>query len=460
MTDVLQKKEKKRADYTEGSILQSILKMGIPSMIGFVAGHLYYMVDMWWLSRLPERETAVAAVTIFSNVAWVFFSFNSLVGPGSVAVISRRYGEKNYDATETAIKETFVLKWSIGMLLGLIGFFLVEKIVYFAGARGETFDLSVQYGRIIFLGMGFSLSCYSVYTAMRGVANPNMAMALMLGSTVLNMILDPLLIFGYLGLPRLGVTGAAVASVASYTLTFLTGVLIFCTGLTNVRLHLRGKIPMALSTMFKIVKIGVPFWIGEISYSSSRFLIMPMIAVFGNSVIAAYGVGMQISAIGISILVGIGLGLASLIGHNLGSGKKERAKKTGDQSILLALAIMITLGLIIVIFAKPVMSLYFSAAETVGYGVTLLRIFAVGFPFIGMYIMMEEIYTGVGLNIPAMIVNTGNSWGLQIPSIYILTQIFNFNQNAVWWSMAVSSMICGFAFYLYYRRGQWLNVKV
>jgi len=157
--------EKKKSDYTEGSIIQSILKMGVPSMIGFLASHIYYMVDMYWLSHLPEGEMAVAAVTIYSNIS---------------------YGEKNYEAAETAIKETFLMKWLIGMMLGLIGYLFIEKLVFIGGARGETLTLGIEYGRVIFLGMGFSYATYSVYTAMRGIANPNMAMSIMLGSTVLN----------------------------------------------------------------------------------------------------------------------------------------------------------------------------------------------------------------------------------------------------------------------------------
>ena len=321
--------EKQKIDYTEGSIIQSILKMGTPSMIGFLAGHIYHLVDMLWVSRLPESETAVAAVTIFANVAWVFFSINMLVGPGSVAIISRRYGEKKYDAAETAIKETYLLKFVFGSVIGVLGYFFVEDIVYFAGARGETIGLAAQYGRVMFLGMGFSICTYSVYTALRGVANPNLAMGLMLGSTILNVILDPLLIFGYLGFPKLGVMGAAIASVASYTITLLIGIAIFFTNKTNVKLHLRSKVPMSVATMAKIVKIGVPAWMGSLSFSGARLAIMPMVAIFGNSVIAAYGVGMTISAIGIAILVGVGLGLSSLIGHNLGAGKKERARNVG-----------------------------------------------------------------------------------------------------------------------------------
>jgi putative MATE family efflux protein len=451
---------KKPADYTEGSIFKSILKMGVPSMIGFLAGHIYYLVDMWWLARLPQEETAVAAVTIFSNVGWVFFSVNMLVGPGSVAVISRRYGEKEYDKAETAIKETFLLKWLFGMLCGILGYIFVEKIVYFAGARGETIVLAADYGRVIFLGLGFSLCTYSIYTAMRGVANPNMAMAVMLGSTVLNLILDPLLIFGYLGFPKLGVVGAAVASVASYTITFLVGVSLFFMGVTNVKLHLHSKVKMSLTTMKKIIKIGIPAWLGSLSFSGARLAIMPMIAIFGNSVIAAYGVGMQISSVGMSILVGIGLGLAALIGHNLGSNKKERAKKTGDQALLLGIAVMAVLGLIVLVLGRQIMGIYFNNAETIEYGYTLLLIMAVSFPFIGMFIMLEEVYTGVGLNTPAMIINIGHSWFLEIPAIFILTQVLGFNQNAVWWSMTAAIFISTVAFYLYYRRGQWLEAKV
>jgi len=451
---------KEPADYTEGSIIRSILKMGLPSMIGFLSGHIYYLVDMWWLARLPEKETAVAAVTIFSNIMWFFFSFNSLVGAGSVAIISRRYGEKLIDHTETAIKETILLKWILGTFFGIIGLLFVKEMLYLVGARGETITLGAQYGRVVFAGLGFSYCTYSVYTAMRGIANPNLAMTIMLGSTVLNMILDPLFIFGYLGFPRLGVVGAAVASVVSYVLAFSIGLGLLYSGVTNVRLHLHSKIPMAFSTMIKIMRIGVPSWISAMSFSGSRLIVMPLIAAFGNSVVAAYGIGIQISSIGVGILVGIGLGLAALIGHNLGGQKKERAKKTGDQALMLAMGVMAVCGILVYIGAEFIMRVYFDSPETIAYGVTLLRILALGFPFIGLYIMLEQVYTGVGLNTPAMVVTIGHAWVLEIPPILILTRVLHMNQNAVWWAITVATIISSLAFYWYYRRGQWLHVSV
>lgn len=137
-------KDKATADFTRGSVIGAIAKMGLPSMIGFMSGHLYSLADMYWLANLPERETAVAAVTIFSNIFWFFFSFNQLIGTGSVALISRRYGEKDFDRAETAIKETFLLKWTFAMVFGIIGYFFVEEMLYLAGARGEAIQMGAD----------------------------------------------------------------------------------------------------------------------------------------------------------------------------------------------------------------------------------------------------------------------------------------------------------------------------
>ena len=165
-----------KRDYTEGSILNSILKMGLPSMFGFLAQHIYAMADMFWVSRLPNSESSVAAITFFSNLLWVLFAFNSLIGPGSVAIISRRYGEKDYDNTERAIKETIILKLFFGTLLGLIGWFFIKDMLSFLGAENDVLSLGISYGKILLFGLPLMYAAYSFFTAMRSIANPAIAM--------------------------------------------------------------------------------------------------------------------------------------------------------------------------------------------------------------------------------------------------------------------------------------------
>ena len=451
---------KQRGDYTQGSIIGSILKMGLPSMFGFISQNIYSLADTYWVSRLPSAEAAVAAVTFFHSIMWVYMSFNILVGAGSVPVISQRYGEKKFDEAEKAIKETVTLKLAIGVIFGALGFIFVEDMLYLVGARGEALELGIAYGKLMFIGTPFIQATYSIYTAMRGVANPKMAMILMIASNILNIVLDPLLMFGHFGFPALGINGAAVASVFSFTLTLAVGLGLFYWNRTNVALHLKGKLPMALQSATQILKIGFPAWVGEISFSAARLLIVPMIAAFGTHVVAAYGVGNQITSLGIMILVGIGLGLSSLIGHNVGGGKIERAKKTGDQSVILGVVIMTVYGLITYFFAGPIIRAFFDSPDTVATGTLMLRIFALGFPFFGAFFMVQEIHVGVGMNTPAMVMALIHSWLLEVVPIYIFTQYLGFDADAIWWIITASGVTISFVFYLYYLRGRWLTARV
>jgi putative MATE family efflux protein len=431
--------------------------MGVPSMFGFMAQHIYAMTNMFWVSRLPEGESAVAAITFFNNLGWVLFSFNSLVGPGSVAVISRRYGEREDDLTEKAIKETILLKLFFGSLLGFVGLLVLPQMLRLLGATGDALTMGTSYGRIWLVGLPISYATYSIFTALRGTANPHTAMILMICSAILNLVLDPLFIFGYLGLPALGIDGAAYASVLSFTITFATGLLLFGTGRTNVRLHLFGKEPLSVVTMWKI---GIPAWLAELSFSASRMLITPMIAAYGTPVVAAYGVGLQVFGFSMTLLVGMGLGLSSLIGHNVGSGKLERAKKTADRSILLGAAAMVIMGLLTAVFAHPFMGLFFHEPEAIRYGVEILRIWALSLPFFGAFIILEQIHSGVGLTTPTMVIVSLHAWGLQLLPVFVSTQLLGYGVTAVWWSLAISGVISSIIFYLYYRRGRWLTIRL
>jgi len=382
------------------------------------------------------------------------------VGPGSVAIISRRYGEKEYDLAETAIKETLFLKLFFGFIFGILGYFFVPEMLIVLGANDLALDMGVRYGRIMFLGMGIMYATYSFYTAMRGIANPHMAMILMIASNILNIVLDPIFMFGYFGMPAWGIEGAAFASVLSYTLTFAVGAYLFYADHTNVKLHLRSKVPISMTSMWKLVKIGIPSWFGSMSFSGARLVMTPLIATFGTSVVAAYGIGNQVSSFGVMVLVGIGLGLSSLIGQTLGSGKKERAKQTADHAILLGVGIMLIMGLLSALLARPVMAIFFDNPETIQVGVIMLRILAVGFPFMAVMLMIEEIHTGVGLNTPAMVIQVINAWLLEIVPVVVLTQYLEYSEVVIWWVISGAAAISAAAFYLYYRRGRWLTVQV
>jgi putative MATE family efflux protein len=457
-TETIPIAQRRLTDHTEGSIIGSILRMSLPSMVGFASGNIYDIADMFWLARLGAEQ--VAAVTIFMTFYWVIGATNQIAGTGSVALISRRYGEKDSPRAAAVIKETFILKWALAIFFGLLAYPFLDRILVVLGAEPEVASLGVRYGRVQFLGLGFYFCAYSIYTALRSVADPNKAMFIMVGGAALNMILDPFLIFGWWIFPELGLVGAAVASVISYGIVFFVGLYVFFGGKTNVRLKLKGEVGIRLQSILHMFRIGIPSGISSISWSLSRVAIMPIIAVFGTSVVAAYGMGMRISALGIMIIVGLGLGVSSLIGHNLGAEKLERAKETARQSILLSMGIMSFFSLVNLVFAPQIVWFFFKTPEMISLGSTILRITAVCFPFIGLFIAMEEIYTGAGENKPAMAFSLIHSWVLEIPMALVLTRVLYVNQVGVWWAISVASILSSLLFYLWFRRGGWMRKSV
>jgi Na+-driven multidrug efflux pump len=160
------------------------------------------------------------------------------------------------------------------------------------------------------------------------------------------------------------------------------------------------------------------------------------------------------------VIVGISLGTANLIGHNLGAGKINRAWKTSNQSIALAVGIMTVFGAATAIFARGIIHLFFQEPELIHLGITLLRIQALAFPMWGLIIMIEDIFTGAGDTLPPMIVGVLGAWVLEIPSILIATKVLQMNQNGVWWAIVFATFINAAVMWKWYSAGKWMHRKV
>jgi len=420
-----------RDSFTEGSVLRSVMRMGFPSMIGFAATNVYDIVDMFWVARLGA--SSVAAVTLFFSFYWVISSANQVAGSGSVAVISRRFGEDDIPGTEAAIKESILLKLILALVVGILGYLLLNPVLRMLGAEGDILRQSASYGSVQLLGLGVTFSSFTLYTALRGVGEPRMAMALMIAGVLLNVVLDPLLIFGWGPVPRMGVAGAALASVISHGFTFVAGLWIFFGGRSNVRLHLRGRDHVRMDRMMKILRIGLPSGFGSLSFSLGRAVIMPMVAAFGSGVVAVYGMSMRVTALGVLIIVGMGLGLSTLIGQNLGAGKPERAWETSMASLRFLVGFMLAYAGLLLIFARPIASAFFADPEIVDMAVPTLRILALNLPFAALGITFEMSCSGAGETRAPMVFSALHTWALQVPLILLATRVLHLGCTSVWW---------------------------
>lgn len=445
-------------EFAKGSIFRVILRMGMPSLIGFLSINMYDLADMFWVSKLGSQY--IAAIALFEGFFWVLCSTNDIAGLGSISVISRRYGQGRLTHAATAIKETFLLKILCAVGSSIIGLIFLRDLMRLMGAEGEVVELGVAYGRVRLMALPIFFCTYSVFTSLRSIEAPKMAMSLMLIGNLMNAVIDPLLIFGIGPFPELGIAGAAWASAFSYTITLMLGLYVLFTGKAPIRLHWRGEVPIQLKTMIHMMKIGLPGGVNMVSYSLARAVVMPLVAIFGTDVVAAYGIGMRVSLVGIFIVLGIGLGVSPLIGNLLGAHQKERAKKTAKQSMFLSFGIMLIISSLMFTFAAQIITVFFREQNLLEIGVELLRIWALGLPFLAVWIMGESIFHGAGNNIPPMVISIVTSWIIEIPLIITLTSGFGLDQSAVWWVrfFYFISGACAITYWLY--RGKWMEKSV
>jgi putative MATE family efflux protein len=443
-----------RVDITEGNVLRSVLYMGIPSMIGFGAMTIYGLTDMFWVGRLGTAP--VAAVTLFAAVAWVLGSANQIVGTGSVALISRRFGQRDYEATRDVIRQTLLLKIGIACIMAAIGLVFVPRILGLMNAEAETRSLAVDYGNIYFYGLPFMFASYTVYTALRGVGDAPKAMYIMLMSTGLNVGLDPLFIFGF----GMGVQGAALATVLAATIAVVVGLVVLGSGRANITVTMWRRFRPRIGMMLQILAIGAPAGLNGLMRSVAQWLVTTLVATFGTVVVASYGFGIRIMDLGILFGVGLELGASAIVGQNLGAGKKDRAHEAVVKATFLVMGLTGALAVVEFVLARGILGLFTSDPGVLASGVLLVRLLAFMQVMIAMHITMSSAFWGSGNTWPPTVIAGIVEWGIQIPLILAAIHLLHTSEFGVWWAMFGAACVEVTLTFLWFQRGHWKHQEV
>jgi putative MATE family efflux protein len=458
--------DRPRVDITEGNVLRTVLYMGIPSMIGFGAMTIYGLTDIYWVGRLGTAQ--VAAVTLFAAIAWVLGSTNQIVGTGSVALISRRFGERDYEATRDVIRQTLLLKVMIAAIMAAIGLAVVPTILGFMNAEPQARAYAITYADVYFYGLPFMFSSFTIYTALRGVGDAPKAMYIMLTSTVLNVVLDPLFMFDRIPVPGLagvhglglGVAGAALATVLSATAAVAIGLYVLAAGKCNITVPMWRKFHPRIDVMLQILGIGGPAGLNSIMRSMAHWFVTTLVATFGTVVVAAYGFAGRIMEIGILFGVGLNLGVSAMVGQNLGANKKDRAHEAVVKATWLVMGITAVLGAFEFVFARQIIGFFTPDAEVIATGVLLVRLLAAAQIWIAMHITMSAAFWGSGDTWPPTIIAGVVEWGVQIPLILLAIHVLRTTETGVWWAMFAASCVEILMTFVWFRRGHWKHRQV
>ncbi|MBU3129563.1 MATE family efflux transporter [Clostridium tagluense] len=431
------------------SIGKLLFKFSIPAITGMIVNALYNIVDRIYIGHIKGvGSNALSGLAITFPISVIIMAFGMLVGIGASAVISIRLGEKNKEAADDILGNAVILITIISLVLSLIGVLFLNKLLILFGASGESIPYAKAYIQIILMGAVFQNIGFGINNIIRAEGNPKMAMLTMVFGAIINIILDPILIFGF----NMGVEGAAIATIISQAFNTLWVLKYFTSKNSGSVLKIK-KVNLKLHTHIvkDIFAIGMaPF---SMQIASSLVIILynkGLYAYGGDTAIAAMGILNSISMLIFMPIFGISQGIQPIIGYNYGAKSYSRVLKVLKYAIIAGTCIA-TIGFISVqLFARPLIGVFVgNNPELINMGARGLRIDLILLPILGFQILGASYFQAINEAKTSMILSILRQVIVLIPLILILPLFFEL--DGLWLSQPCADLIATAltAFFLY-----------
>jgi putative MATE family efflux protein len=444
-------------DYTTGSLNRSILLLAIPMVLEMVLESLFAVVDTAWVGRLGAN--AVATVGLTEAMLALVFSIGLGLAMSTTAMVARRIGEKDPEDASIAGVQAIVLGLVISVAIGVPAGIMAPRLLAWMGATPAIVATGSGYARIALGGCGAILLLFLNNAIFRGAGDAAIAMRLLWVSNIINLVLDPCLIFGLGPFPRMGVTGAAMATFTGRSIGVLYQFWRLARGterLPALGRHLR----VNLKVMARLVRVSatgiVQFAIAHVSW----IFLVQIVALFGAAAVAGYTVAIRIVMFFILPSWGLSNAAATLVGQNLGAKRPDRAAKAVWRTGFYNMLFLGALGVFFVVFATPVVRLFLSDPAVVPIAAVALRTFACGNVGYAYGMVMLQAFNGAGDTLTPTIVNFFGFWALELPLAWVLAKPAGMHSEGAFLSIVIAECAMAGAGIVLFRQGRWKRQKI
>ncbi len=445
-------------DWTKGSIPGNLWSLAWPMTVSSSLMTLGPFIDAIWIGRLGSAPMAgvMMSGTIVSLINSLIFGLFT----GLQAVIARSVGAGDDVQANHASQQAFVVGAALSLFLALIGMFFAESILSLWKLEPDVVAAGATYLRIELIGtftMSFAALAQRIMQASGDARTP---MKISLGTRVFNIILSPLLIFGWWGIfPAMGVRGAALAGVISQGIFAAVALWIVFSGHTRLRLTMR-RFGFDSSMIWRIVKIGIPASLGGIHMNVGSIVFMWFIAPFGTLAIAGHMLVSRIDMLILMPAMGLGAAAGILAAQNLGALQPHRAEKTAWIAVGLFTGVMFIFTIAILIWANSIATIFNAEPDLVDMAGKFLKIQTVSYMFNGLMIVMMSIMNSVGDTLIAFIIDLVTMWGIRVPLAVVLPKIAGLGVYGIRWALVADTVSSAIIFIIYFRSGRWKHKKV
>jgi len=450
---------------TEGGLIRPMVALAWPMVVIQLLQVAYNIADTVWLGRLSAN--AVGALSLAFPIIFFLISVGGgFTTAGSILVAQYTGADSESSAGEVA-GQTLSFVTILAVVLGVLGFFLTGPMLALFPADPATTRLVIplagEYMRVFFLGLPFMFGFFVFSSLMRGYGNTRTPMLVMVISVALNVMLDPVLIFGWGPFPHLGIQGAAIATIFSRFVASIVGLyVLFGTG-AGPAVHLRHLVP-DLSLIRELVDVGLPSAAEQSMSSVAMITLTAMVATFPPAVIAAYGLGNRLISLVFLPAMGLGRATNTMVGQNLGAGKPDRAERAVWLAVKVSGGVLLGIAVVAAVFPHAIVGVFLgdvpNAAPTIAYGASYLRIRSVEFAFIGVLQVILGAYRGAGNTKTALGFSVVTLWLGRVPTVYFLAFVAGLGTTGIWIGMALGNIVGAITAGLWFTRGTWKRTVI
>ena len=439
--------------YTEGKIFNSLFSLAVPIIFANILQTAYQLIDTFWLGRLGAN--AVAAVSLSFPILFLVLSLGSGLTLAGTVMVSQYKGAENQKMVNFSSSQTISLIFFISTLLAGISYFAARPLMNIIGAGPEILEESVSYFKVSSLGFVFLFIFFAFQSLMRGIGNVMLPVYIVLCTVFLNLVLDPLFIYGYGPIPGFGVAGAAVASVITQGISAVIGIAILLRGKSGIRIDFSSMLP-DMDILKKIVNLGFPASVEQSTRALGMTMMVIIVTSFGSEVVAAYGIGARILSFIIIPALGLAIATTSLVGQNIGAIKIKRAEKVANLSNKIAFFGLTGMGVLMFLFAEPLTAFFIpNDPEVIQDASLFIKIMAPSFGLLAVQQVLNGVFNGAGFTKASMLISILSLWIVRFPVAYILSYKTSLGYEGIWWSFPISNFIAATAAFGYYKMGYW-----
>ena len=444
-------------DFTTGKIGKAIILLSIPMVLEMVMESVFILVDIWFVSRLGTN--AVTAVGITESVMSFVYAVAVGLGVATTAVIARRIGEHKKEKASEAAVQAIITGIVISGVIAVIGLFFADDLLKIMGADSEVVKIGKSYTSIMFSGNIVIMLLFIINAIFRSSGDAAVSMKVLWLANILNIILDPIFIFGFGPVPALGVKGAAIATNIGRGIAVAYQLYILFKGSKRIQLsknHIKLDFPvirkllnLSKGSIFQNI-IGTASWVG----------LVRIISEFGSAAVAGYTIAIRIILFVLLPAWGLSNAAGTLVGQNLGASQAGRAERSAWITGIFNLIFMAVVNVILILFPEPFVKFFINDTAAIAVGVSALEYMCFGFIVYAFGMVMIQSLNGSGDTITPLIINIISFWLIELPVAYVLAMHTQLNERGVFIAIIFSTVTLTILSTFIFKRAKWKLNKV